>query len=332
MYLRDYHKIRFKERRRTNTELADIPRFIVKPKTEYLKHRKHPTSELALQPLNDVFITKPKNDNNNETMPKIPLKRAIDALEDDISDQPDDLIESVSARSKMTHELQDTKHEQLNQVENTQEIHPTQDTVQSDTIPQEDIDIEKQTVRSSSFSEKELTDVESLAYTQTIDSQSVRDSMMHTQDELGEEQLEDEEMMEVTHLKPDELKEIEQAMDVQVGQTEMQLEANDEQIKQTEADDDQSRQLEVDDDIQAEQTEIQLEIEQKETEIVETEQLEMEDTKHTEEETKDELVRDDAQSAYGYDGMELLNNDALADEQPIASPISKLSEEKGLMK
>ncbi|ORE07362.1 hypothetical protein BCV72DRAFT_109240 [Rhizopus microsporus var. microsporus] len=332
MYLRDYHKIRFKERRRTNTELVGIPRFIVKPKTEYLKHRKHPTSELALQPLNDVFITKPKNDNNNEMMPRIPLKRAIDALENDISDQPDDLIELVSTRSKTIHELQDTKHEQLNQVENTQEIHPTQDTVQSDTIPQEDIDIEKQTVRSSSFSEKDLTDVESLAYTQTIDSQSVRDSMMHTQDELGEEQLEDEEMMEVTHLKPDELKEIEQlketeqAMDVQVGQTEMQLEADDDQIKQTEVDDDQARQLEVDDDMQAEQTEIQLEIEQKKTEIVEIEQLEMENAKHTEEETKDELARDDAQSAYGYDGMELLNNDTLADEQPIASPISKLSE------
>lgn len=301
---------------------------------EYLKHRKHPTSKLALQPLNDgVFITKPKND--NKMMPRIPLKRTIDALRDDILDQPDDL--SVSTQSKTTHELQDTQHE--NQVENTQEMHPTQDTVQSDTIPQVDVDMEKQTVRSSSFFEKELTDVESLAYTQTIDSQLVRDSMINTQ---GEEQLEDEEMMEVTHLKSDELKEIEklegteQAMDVQVEQTEMQLEkgddqarqleVDDDQIKQTEADDDQARQLEVDNDMQAEQTEIQLEIEQKETELVGTDQLEMEDAKQPEEEIQDELVRDDAQSAYGYDGMELLNNDALADEQPIASPISKLSE------
>ncbi|RCH87500.1 mitochondrial membrane protein, partial [Rhizopus azygosporus] len=332
--VKHYHKIRFKERRRTNTELVDIPRFIVKPKNEYLKHRKHPTSKLALQPLNDdVFITKPKND--NKMTPRIPLKRAIDALKDDISDQPDDL--SVSTRSKTTHELQDTQHE--NQVENTQEMHPTQDTVQSDTIPQVDVDMEKQTVRSSSFFEKELTDVESLAYTQTIDSQLVRNSMLNTQ---GEEQLEDEEMTEVTHLKSDELKEIEklegteQAMDVQVEQTEMQLEkgddqarqleVDDDQIKQTEADDDQARQLEVDDDMQAEQTEIQLEIEQKETELVGIDQLEMEDAKQPEEEIQDELVRDDAQSAYGYDGMELLNNDALADEQPIASPISKLSE------
>ncbi|KAL4207797.1 hypothetical protein AB4K20DRAFT_1918153 [Rhizopus microsporus] len=356
MYLRDYHKIRFKERRRTNTELVDIPRFIVKPKSiykndtfkiiidvghvgEYLKHRKHPTS--ISQPLNDVFITKPKND--NKTMPRIPLKRAIDALEDDISDQPDDL----STPSKTTHELQDTQHEK--QIENTQEMHPIQDTIQSDTMPQEDIDMEKQTVRSSSFSEKELTDVESLAYTQTTDSQLVRDSMINTQEE---EQLEDEEMMKVTHLKPDESKEIEklegteQAMDVQVEQTEMQLEEGDDQARQLEVDDDQikqaeadgdqarqleadedqARQLEVDDNMQAEQTEIQLEIEQKETELMGTDQLEIEDAKQSEEEIQDELVRDDAQSAYGYDGMELLNNDALADEQPIASPISKLSE------
>lgn len=307
---------------------------------EYLKHRKHPTSELALQTctvdLNDLLITKPektKKTDINETLTNetttssIPLKRSIDALEDEISvhEQSDgqSMIESVSTQTKATLELQlsHAEHEQLR--ENTQ-MHETQDTVQNDAVPEQREDvIKKQTSHSPSASaEKELRDVESLTYAQTIDNQMVRDSMLDTRDELTKQQLEDEEMMELTHLKPDELKEMEQLeteqaeeIEIEVEQTEMQLET---------------------DNMQAKQAEIQLEIERKETEIMETEQLETESTgteqigEEAVEETKDELVRDDAQSGfddvYGYDGMELLNNDALANEQPIASPVSKLSE------
>ncbi|KAG1466546.1 hypothetical protein G6F46_000974 [Rhizopus delemar] len=162
MYLRDYHEVRFKERRRGNTELTRTARFVVKPQNEYAQKRKPPAiesekilfeSEPIVQPSaseyrrkkENPFIIKPRYNAAQQALTLkskdeqkiisetktryesiIPSKRSFDTVEQDIQSelsQMDKGDEPVSERYlSLQHETTNQQFGRIPQTEDERQL------------------------------------------------------------------------------------------------------------------------------------------------------------------------------------------------------------------
>ncbi|EIE91110.1 hypothetical protein RO3G_15821 [Rhizopus delemar RA 99-880] len=139
MYLRDYHEVRFKERRRGNTELTRTARFVVKPQNEYAQKRKPPAiesekilfeSEPIVQPSASEYRPKDEQKIISETKTRyesiIPSKRSFDTVEQDIQSelsQMDKGDEPVSERYlSLQHETTNQQFGRIPQTEDERQL------------------------------------------------------------------------------------------------------------------------------------------------------------------------------------------------------------------
>ncbi|KAG1145327.1 hypothetical protein G6F37_004595 [Rhizopus arrhizus] len=162
MYLRDYHEVRFKERRRGNTELTRTARFVVKPQNEYAQKRKPPRiesekilfeSEPIVQPSTseyrrkkeNPFIIKPRYNAAQQALtlkPKdeqkmisetetryestIPSKRSFDTVEQDIQSEVSQIDKDEGPVSEgylsSQHETTNQQFGRISQTENERQL------------------------------------------------------------------------------------------------------------------------------------------------------------------------------------------------------------------